>query len=117
MRRTFAFGLAVWLVTASLLALPAGPAIAQDGATLGDAPYLEDGMVIAASGDDIVQAAAVPAVDIASRAAAAAFFFSYYTAQPAIGWTGSQATCNAGTTSSAFKAAVIDRIAFYRAMA
>jgi uncharacterized protein YraI len=117
MRRTIACGLAVWLVAASLLALPSQPAIAQDGATLGDAPYLEDGMVIAAAGDDIVQAAAVPAVDISSRSSAAAFFFSYYTGQPAIGWTGSQASCNAGTTSSAFKSAVIDRVAFYRAMA
>ena len=117
MRRSIAFGLAVWLVTASLFALPSPPALAQDGATLGDAPYLADGMVIAASGDDIVQAAAVPAVDISSRSASAAFYFGYYTGQPAIGWTGSQASCNPGTTTAAFKAAVIDRVAFYRAMA
>ncbi len=117
MRRTFAFGLAVWLVTASLLVFPSQPALAQDGGSLGDAPYLADGMVVAAAGDDIVQSAAVPAVDISSRSSAASFFFSYYTAQPAIGWTGSQASCTAGTTSAAFKAAVIDRVAFYRAMA
>jgi len=117
MRRLTAFGLAVWLAAASLFVLPVEQAVAQDGAVLGEAPYLADGMVIAAAGDDIVQAAAVPAVDISSRSSSAAFFYSYYAAQPAIGWTGSQASCNAGTTTSAFKAAVIDRVAFYRAMA
>ena len=117
MRRSIAFGLAVWLVTASLFVLPSPPAFAQDGATLGDAPYLADGMVIAASGDDIVQTAAVPAVDISSRSDSASFYFGYYAGQPAIGWTGSQASCTAGTTTAAFKAAVIDRVAFYRAMA
>jgi uncharacterized protein YraI len=84
---------------------------------LGDAPVLTDGAVVAASSGEIVSAASVPAVDISSRAASASFYFTYYTAQPAIEWTGSQATCNAGTTSAAFKAAVIDRIAYYRAMA
>ena len=91
--------------------------LAQDGATLGDAPYLENGAVVAASGDDIVTAASVPAVDISSRSASANFYFSYYTGQPAINWTGSQTSCTAGTTSAAFKSAVIDRVAFYRAMA
>src|SRR5215203_3149317 len=104
MRRSIAWGLAVWLVTVSLLVFPSRSAGAQDGASLGDAPYLEDGMVVAAAGDDIVQSAAVPAVDISSRSSSAAFFSSYYTAQPAIGWTGSQSSCNAGTTSDAFKA-------------
>lgn len=117
MRRLFAVGLALWLAVAGLLALPSLPAQAQSEPVLGDAPYLQDGAVIAASGTDIVTAASVPAVDISSRAASASFYFSYYTAQPAIGWTGSQASCNAGTTSAEFKAAVIDRIAFYRAMA
>lgn len=117
MRRLIAFGLAVWLVTASLFVFPFQGAHAQDGVVLGDAPVLSDGMVIAASGDDIVQAASVPSVDITSRSASAAFFYSYYTAQPAIGWTGSQASCTAGTTTAAFKAAVIDRVAYYRAMA
>jgi uncharacterized protein YraI len=117
MRRMLAVGFAIWLAIVSLLTLPSQRVIAQDGAMLGDAPYLADGMVVAASGDDIVQAAAVPAVDITSRAASAAFYYSYYTGQPAIGWTGSQSSCIPGTTSSAFKAAVIDRVAFYRAMA
>ncbi len=117
MRRLFAMGLAIWLVFASLMALPSLPAQAQNEPVLGDAPHLQDGAVIAASGTDIVTAASVPSVDISSRAASASFYFSYYTAQPDIGWTGSQASCDAGTTSAAFKAAVIDRIAFYRAMA
>ena len=78
-------GLAVWLATASLLVFPSQQVFAQDGGTIGDAPYLADGMVVAASGDDIVQAASVPAVDISSRSSAASFYFSYYTGQPDIG--------------------------------
>lgn len=117
MRRTIAFGLAVLLAAASLLLAPVQQIRAQDGATLGDAPYLADGAVVAASSGEIVTAASVPAVDISSRSASANFFYSYYTAQPNIGWTGSQASCSAGTTTAAFKGAVIDRIAFFRAMA
>ncbi len=117
MRRLFALGLAVWLVAASIMALQTQPAHAQSEPILGDAPALQDGAVVAAAGDDIVVAAAVPAVDTSSRAASASFYYAYYTGQPAIGWTGSQASCIAGTTTAAFKQAVIDRVAFYRAMA
>jgi uncharacterized protein YraI len=117
MRRLIAFGLAVMLVAAGLGAVSSPPVRAQDGAILGDAPVLAGGAVVAASGTDIVSAASVPSVDISSRSASANFYFSYYTGQPAIDWTGSQASCTPGTTSAAFKAAVIDRIAFYRAMA
>lgn len=105
------------LVAAVSPVLLAHPAAAQDGAMLGDAPYLQDGAVVAPADGEIVVAAAVPAVDTSSRSAVASFFAAYYTGQPAIGWTGSQASCTAGTTSDTFKAAVIDRIAFYRAMA
>ncbi|HET9661196.1 MAG TPA: hypothetical protein VFP05_12750, partial [Thermomicrobiales bacterium] len=108
MRRTIAFGLAVMLVAAGLLTVPSPSVRAQDGAILGDAPLLADGAVIAASGTDIVSSASVPAVDISSRSASANFYFSNYTGQAAINWTGSQASCTAGTTSSAFKASVID---------
>ena len=117
MRRLFTLGLAVWLVTAGLFVFPVQPALAQDGPILGDAPYLQDGAVVVPAGVDVVAAASVPAVDTSSRAATTSFFYSYYTAEPSIGWTGSHASCNAGTTSAAFKTAVIDRIAFYRAMA
>jgi uncharacterized protein YraI len=117
MRRIIALGLVAMLVAAGLFVVPSPPARAQDGAILGDAPVLADGAVVAASGTDIVSSASVPAVDISSRSASANFYFSYYTGQAAINWTGSQATCTAGTTSAAFKASVIDRIAFYRAMA
>ena len=34
-----------------------------------------------------------------------------------IGWTGSYASCDAGTTSSAFRQSVIDRVNYFRAMA
>ncbi len=117
MRRLFTLGLAVWLVSAGLFVFGPQSSVAQDGFILGEPPHLQDGATVTASGTDIVAAASVPAVDTSSRAASASFFYSYYNAEPDIGWTGSHASCNAGTTSAAFKSAVIDRIAFYRAMA
>ncbi len=92
--------------------LPSQPVLAQSGPILGEAPYLANGAVVAASSGEIVSAASVPAVDISSRSASANFYFNYYTGQPDIQWTGSQANCTAGTTSAAFKTAVIDRVAF-----
>jgi hypothetical protein len=58
-------------------------------------------------------------VDPAIREDSRAFFITYYqnAAAPAIGWTGNRASCNAGTTSAAFKAAVLLRINYFRAMA
>jgi hypothetical protein len=46
------------------------------------------------------------------------FYLDEYTPpQPASGWSGDVATCNAGDTSAAFKTAMLRRINFYRAMA
>jgi uncharacterized protein YkwD len=58
-------------------------------------------------------------VDPQSRAASLEFYQRVYLGSEgvAIGWTGNQATCNAGTTAAAFRAAVQLRIDYYRAMA
>ncbi len=38
-------------------------------------------------------------------------------ATPDIGWTGNRSTCNAGTTSTAYRAAIIDRVNWFRSIA
>jgi len=62
---------------------------------------------------------ALLSVDPSSRNASRSFFNTYYSgvSQPAINWTGNLSSCNAGTTSAAFKDAVTLRINYYRAMA
>jgi len=58
-------------------------------------------------------------VDPADREAARTFFLTHYqnAATPAHGWTGNRTTCDAGTTSAAFRDAVLLRINYFRAMA
>ena len=58
-------------------------------------------------------------VDPAHREASRTFFITYYqnAAAPAHGWTGDLAACDAGTTSAAFRDAVLLRINYFRAMA
>ena len=71
------------------------------------------------SPSDVVVAAADVSVDPASRSASASFFNTYYrnAAAPGINWTGNHSTCNAGTTNPDFRASVLQRIVYYRAMA
>ncbi|HPK70419.1 MAG TPA: FG-GAP-like repeat-containing protein [Vicinamibacterales bacterium] len=59
------------------------------------------------------------AVSPASREDARTFYLTYYqnAAAPAHGWTGSRAGCVAGTTTQAFRDAILLRINFFRAMA
>ncbi len=57
-------------------------------------------------------------LNMQDRAAVQAFYAAEYSpAAPDYGWTGDVATCNAGDTSAAFKAAMLRRVNFYRAMA
>jgi uncharacterized protein YkwD len=55
----------------------------------------------------------------ANREASRAFYLAYYqnAAAPAHGWTGDRASCGAGSTSQAFRDAVLLRINYFRAMA
>jgi hypothetical protein len=60
----------------------------------------------------------VPAIDTSNRTAVAAAYDTYYDiAMPAVGFTGSTATCTPGTISLAFQEWTISRINFLRAMA
>ncbi len=57
-------------------------------------------------------------LNMQDRASVQAFYAAEYSpAAPDYGWTGDVATCNAGDTSAAFKAAMLRRVNFYRAMA
>jgi uncharacterized protein YkwD len=64
-------------------------------------------------------AALAIAVNPQNRMQSLLFYQNSYlsTAGVPIGWTGSHATCNAGTTSLAFRQAVIARVNYFRAMA
>ena len=109
------------LLVAAAMAVPAigtaSPTAAQEAFGLGPAPLVSDSTVFL-SAADLVIGATDAAVDPSSRAASQGFFYSNYDlAEPAINWTGSQASCQPGTTSSAFKSAVLQRIVYFRAMA
>ncbi len=57
-------------------------------------------------------------LDTSNRnAVIAAYNAEFSKVTPAIGWTGNRAGCSAGTTSQAYRTAVVDRINYFRAMA
>lgn len=58
------------------------------------------------------------ALNLGNRASVLTYYNNFYrVATPAMGWTGSYASCNAGTTSAAYQEATRRRVVFYRAMA
>lgn len=58
-------------------------------------------------------------VDPQNRDASQAFYLSQYLASEGVAadWTGNHASCNPGTTSAAFREAILRRINYFRAMA
>ena len=60
-------------------------------------------------------------VDVSNKASVIAFYNAQYlasaTSDSEIGWTGSVGGCQVGTTSAAYRAKVLQRINFFRAMA
>ncbi len=99
-------------------------AAAQDPAWLGEAPRLElapldeppPGDMAATDSAQTPQAVQFNPLD---RNQVINAYRSIYLAQDAVdaGWTGNVAGCNAGTTSTAYRQATIDRVNFYRALA
>lgn len=96
-----------------------------ESALLGEPPVISDAWVYEAEAEP-QYAWRVPASNIGgwsinatNRQLARAFYNSVYNASlnTPIGWTGSHASCNAGTTSSDFKNSVLARINYFRAMA
>jgi uncharacterized protein YkwD len=62
---------------------------------------------------------AAPWADISTRQASLGYYQSYYLTSDggAIGWTGNLDSCTPGTTASTYRAAVAQRINYYRGMA
>jgi hypothetical protein len=94
-------------------------ATAQEMPTLGDPPVPPDETGVRQDTGEFRSAAAPLSVDTSNREAVRTFFNQYYVDVPASdnNWNGSLETCNAGTTSQAYKDAVSLRINFFRAMA
>jgi len=59
-----------------------------------------------------------PWLDTQDRETVKQFFITEYAASDGIvsGWTGNQASCNSGTTSSTFREAIVRRINYFRSM-
>jgi uncharacterized protein YkwD len=69
--------------------------------------------------NDRVDPPADPTVDPADRGSSERFYREYYLSSEGtdINWTGSHAACGPGTTSAAFRDAVLRRVNYFRAMA
>ena len=71
--------------------------------------------------DEYLQEQATPplGVDPKDRETSRVFYHTVYviSEEPAIGWTGNEATCTAGQTASDFKNAILRRVNYFRAMA
>ena len=102
------------IVCAELLFRPVGAALCQE---LGPAPVDSRADKVAHSTAARPPIAALT-VNTQDRAAVVQLFYSSYLPDEttAAGWTGSIASCTAGATSSAYKAATLRRINYYRAM-
>ncbi len=111
--------------------LPSGAEVAQLRIQADEALYVATLAVGAPPEFAGVQIGAAPAdpfvsvpftnltVDAQDRADVVAFFHRFYAASDgvAVGWDGNEAACTPGTSSSAFKEAILRRINFFRAMA
>jgi hypothetical protein len=89
----------------------------SDDAFLGDPPTADSFSVASAGDPGTIELSAAVSVDPSTRANALAFYNAQYVSAPAMNWTGSYSSCNPGTTSSSFKNGILQRIAYYRAMA
>ncbi|GAA5527762.1 CAP domain-containing protein [Herpetosiphon gulosus] len=60
-----------------------------------------------------------PELDINNRQSVVNFYTNFYLPSEGVadGWTGSQASCNAGTTSQAYRDAILLRVNYFRKMA
>jgi uncharacterized protein YkwD len=124
--RTLLSGWAALAVALSLLLgvwAPGGHAIGGAGQqpSLNEAPVVS---FVGAAGVETVTQASIVGVDTSSRSAVADYYNStYIITEPALGTTGTivmsngKRVCTPGSTSASFKAAVLQRINYYRGMA
>lgn len=106
----------VAVVATALLALPASAQTTQ----LGSAPMVPaQAQPLLARASHVTQASQALVVDPFNRSDVAYAYIHIYLPQGNVpmGFTGSVANCNPGTTSVAYRQAAIDRVNFYRAMA
>src|SRR5680860_1533433 len=111
--------LLAFLLVATMLAMwQPSQSPAQESLSLGDPPVVTGDTVFLDAGD-IVLAADLPTINLGARDDATAYFNTYYrgSAQPGIQWTGNHSTCDAGSTASGFREAVLLRLMYFRAMA
>ncbi len=96
-----------------------GSALSEGEAILGPAPRTSDPAELAPSIFPEPRAQTAAIVNTGDRAAVVNAYNSRLVPALAVpsGWTGNLATCNAGTTSSAYEAATLDAINYFRAMA
>lgn len=109
---------AFWLFFCVGLAL-AFPAVCGADGLLGTAPVLEKPPANAGAQSPVRSVAQGLSVDIRDRAAVVDFWNNVYKSSEgvAIDWTGSVATCTAGTTNPDFTQATLQRVNYFRAMA
>jgi hypothetical protein len=109
------------MVLGSLMAPLSGQnVIAQEsgGESIGDAPSLTGVDLAEASDPGAIALASGGAVDPSSRAASREYYFANFRQSiPPVEWTGDFASCVPGTSSAAHLQALLDQIAYYRAMA
>ena len=92
-------------------------AAGNDTSMLGPAPLLDAStQVTMVPGPD---APATVVIDPQNRSQVASAFQSIYLPEGAvpIGWNGNVGACSAGSTTTAYRQATIDRVNFYRALA
>lgn len=113
------------LIAAVLMAAPAS-ALDRGGARGPTSPSLGPAPAIPAGRPSTARAALAPLtasagsawIDTTDRAAVVASYIDeFWSVDPDPGFTGSVATCVPGTTSAAHRAAVLDRVNWYRSMA
>lgn len=112
-RRTTSVLIALGLVAATLL-VPAGSVGADS--TTGSDPIA---VVSAEQPTDRITASATAGIwlDTTNRQTVIdSYAFEFSKADPDIGWTGDRSSCTPGTTSPAYRAAIIDRVNWFRAM-
>ncbi|MGB0383464.1 MAG: CAP domain-containing protein [Ardenticatenaceae bacterium] len=114
--------LSILLIFFFALLVTSLPILAQsvaDEVELGEPLRFSERVEVESVGPTTADRAGGLTVNPMNRQASLDFYNNYYlqSEDVAIGWTGDQASCNAGTTSQAFRDAVALRINYYRAMA
>ena len=107
---------AIWL--AFFLCVATGHALAADGfGELGPAPRFDASLQVPRLRGPAAPATVV--IDPGNRNQVASAYQTIYLPQGNVpaGWNGNLAACSAGTTTTAYRQATIDRVNFYRALA